>query len=103
MGASATMLGILIGAASLLLLLFAITLVSVGGFFYIRDPRDFRLCKASVAEQPKPGFVVPSHDLVTVAMICGPIVGVLVAILMLRATAPEPGDGFLAIARTVVL
>jgi hypothetical protein len=66
----------------LLIVLFAITLVAVGGFYLVRVRREYFRFKPFVAFDKKAKDALQAADLGWLAIICGPTLGLLMSLLM---------------------
>jgi hypothetical protein len=66
--------------ATILLILFSITLISVGGFYFLRMIREYFRSKPFVAFEKKAAAAIQAADMGRVAIVCGPILGFAIAV-----------------------
>ncbi len=71
-------------AAVLLLVLFGLTLVCVGGFFCLRIIRDYFRSKPFATFEKKAAAAIQAADLGWLAIVCGPLLG----LFLFSATLP---------------
>jgi hypothetical protein len=73
-------------AAFLLLILFGLTLVCVGGFFCLRIVREYFGAKPFAAIEKKAGAAIQAANLGWLAIVCGPMFGLFLFLLVLPIT-----------------
>ena len=73
-------------AAFLLLVLFGLTLVCVGGFFCLRIIREHFGAKPFAALEKKAAAAIQAADLGWLAIVCGPLLGLFVSLPVLPIT-----------------
>jgi hypothetical protein len=92
-------------AAALLLILFGITLIGVGGFYFFRIIREYFRAKPFVAIERKAAAAMQAADLGWLAIVCGPLLGVVIFLLVLPLSLflGPPPEGPLEIPKLLVL
>jgi hypothetical protein len=91
------MLDLLGFATALLLILFGITLIGVGGFYFFQIIRECFRAKPVVALEKKAAVAMQAADLGWLAIVCGPVFGVAIFSLVLLGTlflGPPPEGRF---------
>ena len=103
-GTPAVNLSNLVGTVMILLMLFGITLIGVGGYFFLRVFRDYRVAKPAIAYEKKATAAIESATLGQVAVVCGPLLGLVVSFASLPLLLfKEPRYGFYAAVKWVIL
>src|SRR5260370_13459271 len=79
-------LDILVGPVMTLLMLFGITLVGVGGFFFLRVFREYFRAKPFSKFEKKAAAAIQAVEMGWVAIACGPLLGFFVCLIELPFT-----------------
>jgi hypothetical protein len=89
----------------LLLILFGITLIGVGGFYFLRIVREYFRAKPFAAIEKKAAAAMQAADLGWLAIVCGPVFGVAVFLCVLLGTLflGPPPEGLFEIPKLLVI
>jgi hypothetical protein len=90
-------------AAVVLLILFGITLIIVGGYYFVRFAIPSLFGKSFTALQKRSAAAMQSGHLALLALVCGPLVSTFVGLVTLLALLREPGFEFLAATKLFLL
>jgi hypothetical protein len=94
---------VLFSTAVVLLILFGITLIVVGGYYSIPVAVSSLFGKPFTALQKRSAAAMQSGHLAWMAVVCGPLVSSFVGLMTLPAMLGEPGFGFLAAMKALLL
>jgi hypothetical protein len=90
-------------AAFVLLILFGITSIVVGGYYFIRVAVSSLLSRPFAASQKRSAAARQSGHLALLAVACGPLISLFIGLISIPALLREPGYGFLAVMKDLLL